>query len=210
MTSFDLSSSPVYLGGIPENEHQFLEEYVPLRPSFVGAIQKVVINGAELVLAGPSMNEHQVEHWEDITQWQGPPCGESYSTCGQDPASLKRICRPLGSSYECSCSTPLTHMSFVRHLTSTMFGIDLLNNITAQREISNKAEEMACNAISKLRGDSKDLQHDVPNKDDEIVVSLHKNRQNDDGDSGKFSMHSSSVQFTGGTIINYRGLIQTE
>ncbi|VDM35407.1 unnamed protein product [Hydatigera taeniaeformis] len=225
MTTFDLSSSPVYLGGIADVESHFLEDVVPSKQSFVGAIQKVVLNGAELVLAGGSqkksdrLKETQLEHWEATTQWQGPPCGDNYSTCAKDRETLKRICRPLGSSYECSCSTPLTHMSFVRHLTASLGDVDLLHNLTAQREISAKAEAMACDALATRLGmASKDLQHDVPGKDNEIGAPLSEEERKEVqagerrmGDSREAAvLYKGSVLFSGSTVINYHGLIDKD
>lgn len=225
LTSFDLSSSPVYLGGIPDKESHFLDDFVLLKQSFVGAIQKVVLNGAELVLAGPSQNKEEslreqgVEHWEGTVQWQGPPCGENYSLCAKDSKSLKRICRPLGSGYECSCSTPLTHMSFVRHLTASLHGIDLLNNETAQQEISAKAEEMACDEVATRIGmASNDLQHDVPSKGSEIAVPFNQARREEvdgvqsrvDQSNGNVVLDRNSVLLSGRTVINYRGFIEKE
>ncbi|CDI96886.1 agrin [Echinococcus multilocularis] len=225
LTSFDLSNSPVYLGGIPDKESHFLDDFVLLKQSFVGAIQKVVLNGAELVLAGPSQNkegflrEQGVEHWEGTVQWQGPPCGENYSLCAKDSKSLKRICRPLGSGYECSCSTPLTHMSFVRHLTASLHGIDLLNNETAQQEISAKAEEMACDEVATRNGmASNELQHDVPSKGSEIAVPFNRIRREEvdsvqsrvGQSNGNVVLDRNSVLLSGRTVINYRGFIEKE
>ncbi|EUB59336.1 putative kazal-type serine protease inhibitor domain protein [Echinococcus granulosus] len=201
LTSFDLSSSPVYLGGIPDKESHFLDDFVLLKQSFVGAIQK------------------GVEHWEGTVQWQGPPCGENYSLCAKDSKSLKRICRPLGSGYECSCSTPLTHMSFVRHLTASLHGIDLLNNETAQQEISAKAEEMACDEVATRIGmASNDLQHDVPSKGSEIAVPFNQARREEvdgvqsrvDQSNGNVVLDRNSVLLSGRTVINYRGFIEKE
>ncbi|KAL5964703.1 Agrin [Taenia solium] len=225
LTTFDLSSSPVYLGGIPDIESHFLEDLVPSKQSFVGAIQKVVLNGAELVLAGPSQNkadslrEPQLEHWEGTTQWQGPPCGENYSTCAKDSKSLKPICRPLGSSYKCSCSTPLTHMSILRHLTASLREIDLLNNMTAQKEISARAEEIACDAIAtRIRMASKDLQHDVPSKGNEIAISFSQDRRKrvdrveniTDRSGDRTVFYRNSVLLGGDTVINYRGFVEKQ
>lgn len=39
-------------------------------------------------------------------------------------------------------------MSFLRHLTASLREVDLIHNVTAQQEISAKAEEMACDAIA--------------------------------------------------------------
>uniref|UniRef100_A0A5K3F1K9 Agrin n=1 Tax=Mesocestoides corti TaxID=53468 RepID=A0A5K3F1K9_MESCO len=226
LTSFDLSKSPVYLGGIPDEESRFLDDVVPAKQTFVGAIQQVTINGAELVLAGPPrepdvvQRDHQLEHWENTIQWQGPPCGEGYSTCGNDPTSPKRICRPLGGDHECACSTPLQHMSFVRRLTATKRGTDLLNDVEAQQAISAEAEEMACDAIrAKIGIQSKDVQHDVPNKDDDdddLVKSFNKRPLSEpispptsreeakDGDA----RFRAAVNFEDSTLIKYSGLIR--
>ncbi|VDK22433.1 unnamed protein product [Taenia asiatica] len=188
-------------------------------------LRLVVINGAELVLAGPSQNkadslrEPQLEHWEGTTQWQGPPCGENYSMCAKNSKSLKRICRPLGSSYKCSCSTPLTHMSILRHLTASLSEIDLLNNMTAQKEISARAEEMACDAIAtRIRMASKDLQHDVPSKGNEIAISFSQDRRKGvdrienitDRSGDRAVLYRNSVLLGGETVINYRGFVEKQ
>lgn len=109
-------------------------------------ILKVIINGAELVLAGPlppSKIEHeQLEHWENVAQWQGAPCGPKFSSCEKD--ALKRICRPMGSEHYCSCATPQTHLEFVQQLTVNRYAAYELN---AQHMISQRAEEMACSKM---------------------------------------------------------------
>nr|VZI43583.1 unnamed protein product [Spirometra erinaceieuropaei] len=144
LTSFDLSQSPLYLGGIPRDEINLKEEEsIVTNNFFVGAIQKVEINGAELVLAGPHPSDGEkrtAEQWVNVSQWQGPPCGEDFASCGREP--LRKICRPLGEDYTCSCSTPLQHAAFVRRLTSSLARADL--SIEEQKRISAEAEELSC------------------------------------------------------------------
>ncbi|KAM7543237.1 hypothetical protein Aperf_G00000000278 [Anoplocephala perfoliata] len=212
--------SSVYLGGIPEYESYYLDDILPSKRSFVGAIQKVIINGAELILAGPSLvRDHQVEFWVGVVQWQGAPCGEKYSTCSLDPSSPQYICRPYMDSYSCSCSTPFTHMSIVRQIVTSMGETSFKRNVTALREISDQAEEIACATnAAKLEAASKDLQHDDPFKDNEAVLSFSQKHQSG-SNSAQYAQtqskkdavqYQSTVKFSGKTVINYRDQIQLE
>ncbi|VDL89327.1 unnamed protein product [Schistocephalus solidus] len=217
LTSFDLSHSPLYLGGIPQHETNLkVEESIVTNNFFVGAIQKVEINGAELVLAGPHPSNSATEHWENVSQWQGPPCGEDFASCDSEP--LRKICRPHGEDYTCSCSTPLVHAVFVQRLTNSLAGVDL--SIQEQKRISTKAEELACaermgqDTSRVIQGQIGEVQHDVP--EDSIIRSFSQKgppRQiennspaGQDLDALKFR---TTVNFNGSTILKYRNMLKT-
>uniref|UniRef100_A0A0X3PKS7 Agrin n=1 Tax=Schistocephalus solidus TaxID=70667 RepID=A0A0X3PKS7_SCHSO len=217
LTSFDLSHSPLYLGGIPQHETNLkVEESIVTNNFFVGAIQKVEINGAELVLAGPHPSNSATEHWENVSQWQGPPCGEDFASCDSEP--LRKICRPHGEDYTCSCSTPLVHAVFVQRLTNSLAGVDL--SIQEQKRISTEAEELACaermgqDTSRVIQGQIGEVQHDVP--EDSIIRSFSQKgppRQiennspaGQDLDALKFR---TTVNFNGSTILKYRNMLKT-
>ncbi|KAM3186301.1 hypothetical protein ACTXT7_004585 [Hymenolepis weldensis] len=222
LTSFDLSNSPVYLGGIPEYENYFLYDILPSKQSLVGAIQRVILNGAELILAGPALiRDHEVEYWVGVVQWQGAPCGEKYSSCSGDPNSLRHVCRPNMDTYACACSTPYTHMSIVRQIVASMGGIAFMHNATALREISQRAEEIVCEAnAAKFETPVKDIQHDDPLKDNDPVISLNQGHQQRARPNPAQSIpiptpnnalrYQSAVKFGGKTVINYRNYVPKE
>ncbi|VDN97473.1 unnamed protein product [Rodentolepis nana] len=222
LMSFDLSNSPVYLGGIPEYENYFLNDILPSKESFVGAIQKVILNGAELILAGPSpIRDHEVEYWVGVVQWQGAPCGEKYSSCSADPNSLQHVCRPYMDTYACACSTPYTHMSIVRQVVASMGEVDFTHNATALREISQRAEEIACEFnAARFVTPVKDLQHDDPLKDNEPVLSFKQGHQQRERPNSAQNTpisaqnnalkYQSAVKFGGQTVISYRNYVPKE
>ncbi|BHF67556.1 hypothetical protein SprV_0301058300 [Sparganum proliferum] len=218
LTSFDLSQSPLYLGGIPRDEINLKEEEsIVTNNFFVGAIQKVEINGAELVLAGPHPSDGEkraAEQWVNVSQWQGPPCGEDFASCGREP--LRQICRPLGEDYTCSCSTPLQHAVFVRRLTSSLARADL--SIEEQKRISAEAEELSCaersgqNISREVQGQLGEVQHDVPEEN-----VLHTFSQKDPprpiesglpiGQGADALKFRTTVNLDGSTTLKYRNLI---
>ncbi|KAF6770063.1 hypothetical protein AHF37_11506, partial [Paragonimus kellicotti] len=134
LLAFSLSKSPIYLGGydLQNDPATFLE----IRTGMVGAIQKININGAEVILAGPPTSDvpagerlknRNTEFWMNVSQWQGPPCGPAHSPCGMD--QLKSVCRPLGSRASCACTTPLR----LWHILQTQPGTS-----------DDRAEQQAC------------------------------------------------------------------
>ncbi|KAF8562480.1 hypothetical protein P879_10542 [Paragonimus westermani] len=134
LLAFDLSKSPIYLGGydLQDDSATFLD----IRTGMVGAIQKININGAEVILAGPPISNvptgerlknRNTEFWMNVSQWQGPPCGPAYSPCGMD--QLKGVCRPLGPRASCACTTPLR----LWHILQTQPGTS-----------DDRAEQQAC------------------------------------------------------------------
>ncbi|VUZ52156.1 unnamed protein product [Hymenolepis diminuta] len=222
LTSFDISNSPVYLGGIPEYENYFLYDILPSKQSLVGAIQRVILNGAELILAGPALiRDHEVEYWVGVVQWQGVPCGEKYSSCSGDPNSLRHVCRPYMDTYACACSTPYTHMSIVRQIVASMGGVAFMHNATALREISQRAEEIACEAnAAKFETPVKDIQHDDPLKDNDPVISFNQGHQQRVRPNPAQNIpiptannalrYQSAIKFGGQTVINYRNYVPKE
>ncbi|VDP81619.1 unnamed protein product [Echinostoma caproni] len=117
LSAFDLSESPIYVGGFSPNDRSVPS--IPVSRGMRGALQKLNINGAEVVLAGPiSPNPAEsgpvepTELWSRVTQWQGPPCGPNHSPCSPDKP--ESICRPLGSEATCACSTPLQLWKLLR------------------------------------------------------------------------------------------------
>ncbi|CAH8604055.1 unnamed protein product, partial [Dicrocoelium dendriticum] len=117
--TFDISKSPIYLGGFPFP--LIPTSVISIKKGLVGAIQKIIINGAELVLADPTypsspsietlLRWDNTEYWSNVSQWQGPPCGPSYNPCLMNPP--ENVCRPQGSEAVCSCSTPLQLWSII-------------------------------------------------------------------------------------------------
>ncbi|VDN10825.1 unnamed protein product [Dibothriocephalus latus] len=197
------------MGGIPQHETNLKEEEsIVTNNFFVGAIQKVIINGAELVLAGPHPSDSEkgaTELWENVHQWQGPPCGEDFAACDSEP--LRKICRPHGEAYTCSCSTPLMHSVFVQRLTSSLGKVEL--SIQDQKRISVEAEELAC--AERALGE---VQHDVPEDNTIRSFSQKDSRQlianepsaAEGADALKFS---TSVNFNGSTILKYSNMLTT-
>lgn len=65
---------------------------------------------------------------------------------------------------------------------------------------------------------SKDLQHDVPSKDNEITISFNQDGQKEVNGFGNSTdrlddravLHRNSVLLGGGTVIKYHGFVEKE
>ncbi|CAL8103030.1 unnamed protein product [Calicophoron daubneyi] len=207
LTAFDLSSSPIYLGGYAgEDKHPFS---LDVSVGFSGAIQKIKVNQAEVVLAGtPAPKAASYEYWSNVTQWQGPPCGPKYSPCAVD--SLNHVCRPHGSQALCACSTPQQLWQILHE--------------RGDRNI-DEAEKRACEnrqaELNELSSDQKndqsndymdeqdyqDIQYDGLPKPRSSIQQKPYEKPTSSGNSAKCG--PLSVKFEGKTVFEFRGLVQS-
>ncbi|CAH8596586.1 unnamed protein product [Schistosoma turkestanicum] len=209
LTHFDLSSSPIYLGGYSFDD-QSISNYIPIRHGLYGTIQRININEAEVVLAGPShadlMNipeehgklPHLFEKWSNVTQWQGLPCGPQYSPCQLDQPDY--ICRPNIQRATCACTTPLQLMHLMKGRLD-----EETDEIEQQACLQRKMELSRLNSALTSRNDGQ-LQYDGPNRVPPSKEEVYNEPEEDlpAADLTKQIL----INFGGLTVYAYRGLMR--
>ncbi|CAH8680441.1 unnamed protein product [Schistosoma rodhaini] len=207
LTNFDLSSSPIYLGGYGFYDQSILN-YIPIRHGFYGAIQRININEAEVVLAGPSLADmmntpeeqgklpHLFEKWANVSQWQGLPCGPQYSPCQlNQPYS---ICRPNIQHATCACTTPLQLMHLMKGRLD-----EETDEVEQQACLQRKMELSRLNSALSSRNDGQ-LQYDGPNRAPSREIYNEPDEELPPVDLTRQIL----INFGGLTVYTYRGLIR--
>ncbi|CAH8670707.1 unnamed protein product [Schistosoma margrebowiei] len=207
LTNFDLSSSPIYLGGYNFYDQTTLN-YIPIRNGLHGTIQRININEAEVVLAGPSpadmMNTpeeqgklpHLFEKWANVSQWQGLPCGPQYSPCQLDRPDS--ICRPNIEHATCACTTPLQLMHLMKGRLD-----EETNEVEQQACLQRKMELSRLNSALSSRNDGQ-LQYDGPNRAPSREIYNEPDEELPPVDPAREIL----INFGGLTVYKYRGLIR--
>ncbi|CAH8663593.1 unnamed protein product [Schistosoma guineensis] len=207
LTNFDLSSSPIYLGGYNFYDQTTLN-YIPIRNGLHGTIQRININEAEVVLAGPSpadmMNTpeeqgklpHLFEKWANVSQWQGLPCGPQYSPCQLDRPDS--VCRPNIEHATCACTTPLQLMHLMKGRLD-----EETNEVEQQACLQRKMELSRLNSALSSRNDGQ-LQYDGPNRAPSREIYNEPDEELPPVDPAREIL----INFGGLTVYKYRGLIR--
>nr|CAH8875568.1 unnamed protein product [Trichobilharzia regenti] len=210
LSNFDLSSSPIYLGGYDFRD-QATFSFLPVRQGLEGAIQRININGAEVVLAGPSpadmtntpeelsRSSHLIEKWANTSQWQGLPCGPDYSPCQLDQPD--NICRPNIQRATCACTTPLQLMHMMKGRLD-----EQIDEVEKQACLQRKMEMSNTNSGLTFKNDGQ-LQYDGPNRGTFIGESF--NEFNEEVPPSNYDeVEKIFINFSGSTVYKYSGLIR--
>ncbi|KAK4474991.1 hypothetical protein MN116_002091 [Schistosoma mekongi] len=208
LTNFDLSSSPIYLGGYNFYD-QSISNYLPIQHGLKGTIQRININNAEVVLAGPSpadlMNapeerdkvSHLLEKWANVSQWQGSPCGPQYSPCQLDQPD--NICRPNIKRATCACTTPLQLMHLMKGRLD-----EETDEVEQQACLQRKMEMSRLNSPLSSRNDGQ-LQYDGPNR---VPSEELFNEPDEELSPGNDPTKQILINFGGLTVYKYSGLMR--
>ncbi|KAG5453348.1 Agrin, partial [Clonorchis sinensis] len=220
LPSFDLSSSPIYLGGY--DFHNSQTPPMDIRTGLVGAIQQMNINGADIFLVGPPSPNMEAtqnslsdksEYWLNVSQWQGPPCGPAYSPCRI--GELQSVCRPLGTTASCACSTQSQLIRFMReHETNDAKWAETFACQRKQAEIDAMREnpQTSDNETPLKPWSQDDVQYDA------LPKTVESPRADPKLDQGKDALVATpetrkcaqlAVRFSGNTIFKYFNLLKS-
>ncbi|TGZ46602.1 hypothetical protein CRM22_011105 [Opisthorchis felineus] len=220
LPSFDLSSSPIYLGGY--DFHNSPTPPMDIRTGLVGAIQQMNINGADIFLVGPPSPNVEVtqnslsdksEYWLNVSQWQGPPCGPAYSPCRI--GELQSVCRPLGTTASCACSTQSQLIRFMReHGTNDANWAETLACQRKQAEINAMREnsQTSDNETPQKPWSQDDVQYDALPRTVESPGTDPKIGQGKDAFAATPETRNCAqlaVRFSGNTIFKYFNLLKS-
>ncbi|CAH8668048.1 unnamed protein product [Heterobilharzia americana] len=201
------SLSPIYLGGY-DFRGQPTSVYLPVKRGLDGAIQRININDAEVVLAGPSLadmtntpeemirSSNLIEKWVNVSQWQGAPCGPEYSPCQMEQPD--NICRPNIQRATCACTTPLQLMHMMKGRLD-----EQIDEVEKQACLQRKMEISKMNPVLSSRNDGQ-LQYDGPNRGS---IGETINEPIEDILSSNNEFKQILINFSGSTVYKYSGLM---